>query len=163
MWHRSAIMSRLLLLSLLAALMGCNQHQQSIEDFNEQQMHGHGSTAPRNLRTLLTAQIQYQSTYPEVGYACSLAHLGGLGPRAGNQPDQTHAMLIDDQLASGHKNGYVFGISHCLGRPASRYVIAAVPDSPPSGKFAYCTDQSAVIRYSTDGKAETCLASGKRL
>jgi len=156
-------MSRLLLLSLLAALMGCNQHKQTVEQFNEQHMHGHGSTARNNLRALGIAQIQYQINYPEIGYACSLANLGGLGIKNEKQANYMHAMLINDALASGHQSGYIFSISNCQGRPASRYAITAIPDSAPSGKFAYCTDQSAVIRYSTDGSAETCLTSGKPL
>jgi hypothetical protein len=125
-----------------------------------------GSSAVASLRALVTAEIQYASSYPEVGFTCSLANLGSEGIRPGTrkqQPNELHAMFIDDVLASGHKNGYAFAIANCDSRPATRFIIAAVPESPNSGQRSFCADQSGAIRYATDGKAETCLASGKPL
>jgi hypothetical protein len=72
-------------------------------------------------------------------------------------------MLINPRLASGRKNGYVFALSGCNGTPASRYSVAAVPADPSSGTRAFCSDESAVIRFSADGKANSCLSVGKPL
>lgn len=61
------------------------------------------SSAVASVRTLNTAQISYNSAYPTVGFASSLANLGGTscGP-----PSSTGACLIDTQLAGGTKSGY---------------------------------------------------------
>ena len=153
-----------ILLFLFSTLTGGCRRPETQEEFNERQMHGHGTTPPHLLRGLLTSQIQYRAYYPEVGYACSLATLGGMGESAQNrEPDARHAMLIDPRLASGHESGYTLNISNCHGRPVSKFSVIAVPDSPAAGQIAYCADQSSVIHYSMDGKGETCLASGKVL
>jgi hypothetical protein len=116
-----------------------------------------------NMRSLLTAQIQYASNYPESGYACSLETLGGKRGRLGErQPNEKFAMLIDDTLASGRRDGYTYAITHCTGRPVASFAVTAVPDAPGSGR-AFCANESGVIRYAADGRAETCLASGKLL
>jgi len=38
-----------------------------------------------------------------------------------------------------------------------------VPADPNSGTRAFCSDESAVIRFSTDSKADSCLSIGKPL
>jgi hypothetical protein len=81
----------------------------------------------------------------------------------GSGATEHQAMLIDPRLASGKKNGYVFALSGCDGTPASRYSITAVPADPSSGTRAFCSDESAVIRVSADGKANSCLNLGKPL
>jgi hypothetical protein len=73
-------------------------------------------------------------------------------------------MLIDPRLSSGRKNGYVFQLSGCDGTtPAIRYKISAVPADSTSGTRAYCSDETAVIRVSPDGRAESCLNAGMPL
>ena len=116
------------------------------------------SAAVGNLRTLNTAEVTYRATYPDRGFTCKLAELGGVNP--GPQPNSDHAMLIDDPLATGQKGGYVFSIGGCDARPASRYQATAVPQNPESGMRAFCSDQSALIRYAADGKPATCLSAG---
>lgn len=118
------------------------------------------ASAAAALRTLSTAEITYAVMYPDVGFTCTLADLGGMGKGA----VRPHAaQLIDDPLASGNKDGYVFAITGCTGSPASKFRMAAVPATPAAGKRAFCTDESAVIRSSDDGQAGTCLGAGKPL
>jgi hypothetical protein len=112
------------------------------------------------MRTLVTAEITYAVTYPSVGYTCTLSDLDGFG---GGAPNQHQAMLIPSGLASGKRFGYVFSLSQCGGSPASTYHLVAVPGAGSYGRRAFCTDQSAAIRYSTDGNAATCMASGTPL
>jgi type IV pilus assembly protein PilA len=121
------------------------------------------ASALGSLRALHRAEVEYASKYPAVGYTCSLANLGPGGTAAGTekQPSETRAMLIDNILASGRKNGYRFAISNCGPPPASRFTITAIPETAPPGQRAFCTDESGALRYSRDGRAETCLASGK--
>jgi type IV pilus assembly protein PilA len=118
------------------------------------------SAAVSSLRTLNTAEITYAATYPNRGYTCSLWDLDGFGS---SQASEHHAMLIDSNLATGKKAGYVFMLSGCAGSPASTFKATAVPAEPALGARSLCSDQTAVIRYSVDGKPATCLSSGKPL
>jgi hypothetical protein len=119
------------------------------------------ASAVSGIRTLNTAEITYAASFPGHGFTCTLSDLGGMGGGSGATEHQ--AMLIDPRLASGKKNGYVFALSGCDGTPASRYSITAVPADPSSGTRAFCSDESAVIRVSADGKANSCLNLGKPL
>jgi hypothetical protein len=119
------------------------------------------SAAVGGLRTLNTAEITYAASFPAHGFTCALSDLGGMGGGSGVTEHQ--AMLIDPRLAGGKKNGYLFAFSGCDGTPASRYSVTAVPADPTSGTRAFCSDESAVIRSSADGKAASCLAMGKPL
>jgi type IV pilus assembly protein PilA len=111
------------------------------------------------MRTINTAQVTYAATYPNQGFACSLSFLGGMG--GGSTPDERHAMLVEPRLANGRKSGYVLRVSNCNGSPATAYSLTAVPADSSSGTKAYCTDQTAVIRFSPDGNGANCLSSGK--
>jgi len=109
------------------------------------------------MRTILTAEVTYASTYSTVGYTCSLSSLDGFG---GGEPNERQAMLINSGLASGKKYGYVFTLSDCAGTPATGFHLTAAPNGNTFGRKAFCADQSGVIRSSSDGNAATCLASG---
>ena len=109
------------------------------------------------MRTILTAEVTYASAYPTVGFTCSLSSLDGFG---GGEPNEHQAMLINSGLASGKRYGFVFTLSECGGTPASSFHLTAVPNGNTYGRKAFCTDQSGVIRSSSDGNPATCLASG---
>jgi hypothetical protein len=119
------------------------------------------SAAVGGLHTLHTAEITYAASFPAHGFTCALSDLGGMGGGSGVTEHQ--AMLIDPRLASGKKNGYLFALSGCDGTQASRYSVTAVPADPTSGTRAFCSDESAVIRFSADGRADSCLTKGKPL
>jgi hypothetical protein len=112
------------------------------------------------VRSIVTAETAYASNYPSRGFTCSLADLGGSG---NGQPGIHHAMLIDDELASGKKNGYIFALTGCDSPPANHFKVAAEPAAQASGMRAYCADESGVVKSAADGKATTCLASGTPL
>src|SRR5208337_4129381 len=90
-------------------------------------MSANEAAAVSAVRTVNTAQISYNSAYPEVGYAATLAALGGT---ACTPPNSTSACLIDIQLASGTKNGYAYTLSGVTGTPAAAYEILASPAVP---------------------------------
>jgi hypothetical protein len=113
------------------------------------------------VRMLNTSEITYAASFPAHGFTCTLSDLGGMG--SGNGVSEHQAMLIDPRLASGRKIGYVFALSGCNGTPSSRFSVTAVPADPTSGTRAFCSDESAAIRFSTDGKAESCLSIGRPL
>lgn len=109
------------------------------------------------MRTILTAEITYASTYPTVGYTCSLSSLDGFG---GGERNEHQAMLINSGLASGKKYGFVFTLSECGGAPATGFHLSAAPNGNVFGRKAFCADQSGVIKSSSDGNPATCVASG---
>jgi len=109
------------------------------------------------MRTILTAEVTYFSSYPAVGFTCSLSSLDGFG---GGQPNEHQAMLINSGLASGKRYGFVFTLFGCGGPPATGFHLTAAPNGNTLGKKAFCADQSGVIRFSKDGNAATCMASG---
>lgn len=109
------------------------------------------------MRTIVTAEVTYAASYPNVGYTCALSDLDGFGEGEANAHQ---AMLINSGLASGKRYGYVLSLSGCGGTPAKTFQLTATPNANLSGRKAFCTDQSAVIRSSDDGNPATCLASG---
>lgn len=109
------------------------------------------------MRTILTAEVTYFSSFPTVGYTCSLSDLDGFG---GGTPNEHQAMLINSGLASGKRYGYVFRLSGCGGTPGTSFHLTAAPNGNTFGRKAFCADQSAVIRFADDGNPATCMASG---
>jgi len=109
------------------------------------------------MRTILTAEVTYATTYPTVGFTCMLSDLDGFG---GGERNEHQAMLINSGLASGKKYGFVFMLSECTGAPARGFHLTAAPSGYSYGRKAFCSDQSGVIRSPQDGNSATCLASG---
>jgi hypothetical protein len=118
---------------------------------------GSDATVVAAMRTILTAEVIYATSYPTVGYTCSLSSLDGFG---GGEPNEHQAMLINSGLASGKRYGFVFILSGCGAPPASSFHLTAAPNGNSLGRKAFCADQSAVIRSSSDGNPATCLTSG---
>ena len=116
----------------------------------------HETSVIQSLRVLNSAEAEYAPTYPEHGFACSLAALGGNA--ASGAPTPEAAQIIGDDLVSGHKAGYTFVISDCAKKTVDNhdtfvsYKITAVPDRPgQTGVRGYCTDESGVIRFDPKG------------
>jgi hypothetical protein len=109
------------------------------------------------MHTILAAEATYASSYPNVGYTCSLSSLDGFG---GGEPNEHQAMLINSGLASGKKYGFVFTLSGCSAAPATNFHLSAAPNANTFGRKAFCADQSGVIRSAQDGSSATCWASG---
>ena len=114
------------------------------------------SSAVAAMRTLSSAQVSYTSAYPTVGYAGSLSSLAGSSCAP---PSSTSACLIDNQLASGLKNGYTFALSGVSGTPASTYTLTAAPVvEGGSGIRYFCSFSDQVVRYSS-ATISTCDAT----
>jgi len=121
---------------------------------------GNEASAINAMRTLVTAQVTYAALYQARGYTCSISDLGGMG---GTDRNEHQAMLIDPRLASGKKNGYRFAFSGCEGSPASKFNLTAMPAEGGFGMRTFCSDQSGVIRSSSDPNPDSCLAAGTPL
>jgi type IV pilus assembly protein PilA len=117
---------------------------------------GNETSAIASLRMLNEMEGQYNSSYPQHGFACSLTVLGGkVGSSA---PSAEAAQLIPDDLASGSKAGYTFTISGCAKTTINNidqynsYQINAVPNSVGhSGNRGFCTDENAQIHFDPKG------------
>ncbi|HSC46181.1 MAG TPA: DUF4190 domain-containing protein [Candidatus Acidoferrum sp.] len=109
------------------------------------------ASAVGTLRTYNTAMITYASACPDIGYPASLENLGPGGK------DCNHLEVVDSQMGVllPVKNGYrFFYIREGTVPGKSGYGLAADPVSPgASGMRHFFTDQSGVIRYSTEGSA----------
>jgi type IV pilus assembly protein PilA len=73
--------------------------------------HANELSAQKSLQTIQEAESMYESTYPATGYSCTLQALGG-DPNAG-PPSPTSAGVINGELATGIKSGYIFSIGNC--------------------------------------------------
>jgi len=117
------------------------------------------ASAVGSLRTLNTAEITYNTSYPMVGFACTL---GAMGPPASSSSASSGAAgLIDSNLAGGSKSGYSFTVA-CVGSgtPTVNYQSTAAPVSPGvTGQRYFCSDASGVIKYDATSTAN-CLANG---
>lgn len=107
------------------------------------------ASAVASLRTINTAMITYQSSYPTVGYATTLSNLGGVSPCA---PSSTTACLIDSVLASGVKSGYNFTATGSGGPPSVQYYATAIPTAVnQTGIRSFCSFEDAVVRVQPTG------------
>ncbi|MGA9529550.1 MAG: prepilin-type N-terminal cleavage/methylation domain-containing protein [Terriglobales bacterium] len=107
------------------------------------------AAAASTIRLLNSAQITYNSTYPTIGYASSLAALSGTNC---SPPSSTNACLIDTVLAGGVKTGYSFSLpaSSVTGTPASTYQFIASPVLwQYSGIRYFCSYSDAVVRVNS--------------
>jgi len=113
------------------------------------------------IRTINVAEFAYRSAYPSVGFACSLASLGG----SGGSPAADGALLIDNQLSSGERHGYRLALETCLntGTEHNYQVVAYPVVRNQTGTRTFCSDQSAVIKVSTGESGEDCLENGTPL
>jgi type IV pilus assembly protein PilA len=119
-------------------------------------MYANETSAKKSLQTIVQAEMQYDSTFPANGYACSTQALGG-DPSTG-PPTATAAQIITSDLASGFKAGYVFTIGNCQKISANgtdrftSYQVTAVPQTVgKTGNRGYCTDQFGVIKQDPTG------------
>lgn len=108
------------------------------------------STAAAGTRTLITAQMQYQSTYPAVGYAPDIASLSG---KSCGSPSPAAACLIDPVVAAATdptsaKDGYIYGVSGT----SSGFSLGAYPATVGvNGNRSFCALEDGVIRVDGTG------------
>jgi type IV pilus assembly protein PilA len=117
---------------------------------------GNETSAINSVQTIVKSEIQYQSSYPANGYACTLPSLGG-DPSAG-APTPTSAQILQGDLTSGYKSGYIFTIT-CKDKVtingtdrSNGYTITAVPQTVgKTGDRGFCSDQFGSIKYDPAG------------
>jgi len=107
-----------------------------------------GAAAVSMLRTVNTSLITYAATYPETGFPAGLQSLSGTEDQ---QSTQDHARLLDESFMqeSPVKDGYEF---HYHPIDQTHYQITATPVIQSTGKKSFFTDESCVIRATTEGR-----------
>jgi type IV pilus assembly protein PilA len=113
-------------------------------------------SAIKSVQAIQQAEMQYDSTYGANGFACSLTALGG-DPSAG-APSPTGAQLIQGDLSSGFKSGYIFTVA-CKDKITSNgidrfnsYTVTAVPQTVgKTGDRGFCSDQFGTIKVDPAG------------
>ncbi len=114
------------------------------------------ASAIASMRTIITSEIVYSSTYT-VGFSANLPSLGDGGVAANCVPPQipaaASACLIDALLAGGTKSGYNFSYSAIGGAVNSAYSLNADPVAAVSGQRHFFSDTTHVIRVNTAGPA----------
>lgn len=117
------------------------------------------SAAVGNMRTINTAQISYQVSYPQKGFARDLASLGP-DPRGPNLVSARHASLLDSSFANPActanawcaKSGYSFNVrAVCGATKCTDFVSVATPLSTNTGMRTFCSTSDAVIRMRFGG------------
>jgi type IV pilus assembly protein PilA len=115
------------------------------------------SSAVGSVRTLVTSQVTYQSTWG-VGFANGLAFLGtpvGGCPAGGATAAQ--ACLIDPVLTSGIKTGYNLTTAAAggAGTAASPFTTFGASAAPivigSTGQRSFCSDETGVIHFDPTG------------
>ena len=115
------------------------------------------TSAVQTMRSIATAEVNYNLAYPANGFACSLDALGG-DPKSG-PPSADGAQLLDSALAStGQKSGYDFAISDCTKVTVNghdtitAYKLNAIPQSVGrTGIKGFCADESGIIQLDPTG------------
>src|SRR5450631_1032133 len=85
------------------------------------------SSAVGSIRTLNTAEVTYQSSFPTVGFAASLVALGS--PAGACVATSANACLIDSVLTLGTNSGYTFAAAAgtTAGTPLPSYNVWGNP------------------------------------
>ena len=111
------------------------------------------AAAISSMKAIQNAEQVYSQTYPDKGYAPTLAYLGSAS--SGNCDSPMSACLIDPILASGIKGGYIFEIKGDGNTPVSGYTLTATPDGSHSLGSSQCifeSDQTGVIKGRSVGQ-----------
>ena len=136
------LMELLIVIAIILILM-----LMAIPTIGVMKKHANETSAINSVQAIVKAEIQYETSYPANGFACSLNALGG-DPGSGS-PTPASAQLLQADLASGYKSGYLFNITNCSKVTVAGtdhitgFTVTAVPESPgKTGDRGFCTDQN---------------------
>jgi prepilin-type N-terminal cleavage/methylation domain-containing protein len=133
------------------------------------------SAAASGVRTINTAEVSYNSTYPLVGYSATMTDLADTANScAAAAPTATNACLIDNALANATaaataKSGYVYGYAPKAagGGVNTGYSLFSNPNQfNTTGVKAFCSFEDAVVRTdfgTTGGALAACDGTVKPL
>ncbi len=129
------------------------------------------SSAVQSERTINTAEVTYQSQFPNVGFSPTITALGnGVGNPAcaAGGPTAAAACLLDPVLsgaiaAATPKSGYFFTYTPAaaVGGVVVDYTVSGDPVAVgQSGVRGFCSDSDGVIRYKVPGPTGVTTTAG---
>ena len=126
----------------------------AIPNLLRSKMAANEASAVASLRTLNTSIVAYSTTY-----ATDPSNLASLGPSA--TAASTAADLVDNLLGADPavKSGYSITYTPVAATPITQYSMVATPVSSSTGQRKFFTDQSGVIRQTTDGTPPTASST----
>ena len=126
----------------------------AIPNLMRARMSANESSAVGSVRSINTAEITYNATYPDRRLYC---HAGSSGRRAGAActPASTTACFIDSVLSRGTKSGYTFTAASAAAvlRPYRTTASAAPLTVNQTGIRNFCSFEDAVVRVQSTGAA----------
>jgi len=136
------LMELLIVIAIILILM-----LMAIPTIGVMKIHANEVSAINSVQAIIKAEIQYETSYPANGYACSISSLGG--EQGSGPPTPTAAQLIQADLASGYKSGYIFNITNCTKVTVAGtdritgFEVTAVPEAiGKTGNRGFCSDQN---------------------
>jgi type IV pilus assembly protein PilA len=125
----------------------------AVPNFLHARLRANEASALSSVRVIATAAVAYSTTYSDLGYPAALTNLGGPEPCTAAP---TTACLLDDLLAQGIKEGYVFVWTGDGNTPSNAYTLTATPQAVgSSGQRMFCTDQSSQVYFDPSGSGCT--------
>lgn len=145
------LMELLIVMAIIAILMLI-----AIPTMGNMKRYANEESAINSVQRINQAESQYETTYPNLGYSCTLSALGG-DPHSG-APTPTSAQMLDPGLATGVKSGYQFTLGNCTKNTANGsdrvtgYSIVAQPLTVgQTGNRTFCSDQFGSIKFDPTG------------
>ena len=121
------------------------------------------SSAAASVRTISTAELTYQTSYPTIGYPTTLGALGPANVSCSAGPTSANACIIDYVLAKASssaapKSGYIFtAVGSTSGAGVTindQYYVDANPSNlNTTGVKEFCAVTDNVVRFVTPGGA----------
>jgi type IV pilus assembly protein PilA len=114
------------------------------------------TSAINSMQVITKAELSYSNTYPMNGYACTLTSMGG-DPNSG-PPSATSAQILQPDLVSGYKSGYIFAVT-CKEKVTvngvdryNGYTVTAVPQTVgKTGDRGFCESDTGTITFDPAG------------
>ena len=110
-------------------------------------MRANEAAAAASVKTIQTAEVMYNNTYPEVGYAGSLPNLGSHGSTCESLSSTNSCIIMDEALTSGLKDGFIFEVVGDGNIPDGSYTVTAAPESSVSGRCAIVANQAGDFNF----------------
>ena len=123
----------------------------AIPNLVHSKMRANEAAAVASVKAIHTAEVLYQSTFPEVGFSGSLPNLGTHGSSCEKPTSTSACIIMDDALASGLKSGYMFEIVGDGNKPTVHYTITATPESSATGRCIISSNESGELHFAAPG------------
>lgn len=147
-----SLIELLIVLAIIAILVAI-----AAPNFRNYTMHTNETSAMLEVKTIKEQEVNYASTYPQVGYATSLANLGGTTAQC-QAPNKDNACMVPNSLALASaapgKSGYLFNAigGGATGGVNTNFFVTAVPLAVhKTGTKSFCATDDGQIRVDPTG------------